>query len=80
MEQRRDEWKPTTEAEINAENESYITTEEIITIINEFERTAEMTLRDYKKAISDGNVKNYSIVQLKMWEEMECLLRERLKK
>jgi hypothetical protein len=77
MEKRKDEWQPTRQAEFEAESEEYITNEEILENIKEAEQSAGMNLESFKKAIASGEIKNYSIVQLRMWEKMERLLKER---
>lgn len=77
MERIKEEWVPTRQAEFEALNEDFISNKEILDNIKEAEETARMNLEQYKKAITERKVKNYSIVQLKMWEEMEQLKKER---
>ncbi|EIJ78455.1 hypothetical protein PB1_12894 [Bacillus methanolicus PB1] len=76
MERVKDEWEPTRQAEIDAQKEELISNEEILEIIREAEQTTGMNLDQYKKAITERKIKNYSIVQLRMWEQVEQLKKE----
>lgn len=76
VERVKDEWEPTRQAEIDAQKEELISNEEILEIIREAEQTTGMNLDQYKKAITERKIKNYSIVQLRMWEQVEQLKKE----